>query len=146
MRLIALAALAGLLGVSQLAAPPCMASTEVSGKGNFQPGVYTLTYFSGPHHIKSNTNCITFVKTGNIAGFKNSGTWTSNADAVGNWIVDKGQLRWYGTSEGGAAAANFYDSVSELTGGFDIWFVGDPPQASADGINTLTQGCVKSLR
>ena len=146
MRPTALAAFTGVLGVFQLAAHPCMASTEVSEKGGFQPGLYTLTYFSGPHHINVSTNCITFVKTGGIVGFKNSGTWTSNSDAVGNWIVDKGQLRWYGTSEGGAAAANFYDSVSELTGGFDIWFVGEPPQASADGINTLTQGCVKSLR
>jgi len=125
-----------------LAAPLLLAAAPALAK--FTAGQYTVTFYSGPSHGDTGSQCLVFTKTGGVVGFPNSGTWDSTTFAGwgGNYVFDTGYLRIYSTFNNGANAINGYVRLSKMAGGFDDWVVSAPPIAgSNDGEITLSPGC-----
>lgn len=110
-------------------------------------GDYTVTFYDGPSHQKTNSLCITFTNTGDILGFPDSGTWAVSNDSGigGNFVVDGKRLRWYGTGENGSEVLNFYNTIRNDVpgrGGFDDWQEGAPPITPfGDGTTKMSAGC-----
>ena len=78
-------------------------------------GSYTVHYFSGPTHIETNDTCAFFKHTGAVDGFPDSGTWhakTPEGLQKGNFIVDQGILRFYGTFNKNRGATNNYATLA----------------------------------
>jgi hypothetical protein len=122
------------------AASPAFAAKVLQGK-------YTVTYFSGPAHAESDQVCVTFVQTGNVAGFPDSGTWSArklSKDLGGNFTVDGNVIRFYATYDGGTNVLNHYAIVSSTSaaGGYDQWDRSASPVAPiADGTIQMIRGC-----
>jgi hypothetical protein len=108
-------------------------------------GYYTLTFLGGPSHGSVASQCLLFThESGGILGFTDAGTFTSPTYPgwKGNYIVDSGMLRAYGTFGSGLGIINFYASLKSGKGGFDDWLASLPPIAAAnDGEVTLDIGC-----
>lgn len=109
----------------------------------FKAGQYTMQLFSGPDHQALNPTCITFTKTGDIVGFKSSGTWAVGDITGGNYVADGNDLRWYGIRTGTSIVLNFHANPKTGKGGFDLWVYSSdlPLSAGDDGTLTLTPGC-----
>jgi len=109
----------------------------------FKAGKYTQQLFSGPDHQALDPTCVTFTKTGGIAGFKSSGTWAVGDTIGGNYVADGNDLRWYGIRTGTSIVLNFHANAKSGQGGFDLWIhdTSLPLSAADDGTLTLTPGC-----
>jgi hypothetical protein len=132
------------IGTALLALPLLFSAT--SAFAGFH-GAYTLVFFEGPSHSETGSECVSFKHTGSIEGFSNSGTWTSSTFPGwgGNFVIDHGNLRFYGTYNSGGGATNFYAQVNgtTVTGkGFDEWVVSDEPiTPTSDGTIAMSAGC-----
>jgi hypothetical protein len=108
-------------------------------------GSYTVHYFSGPTHAETNDVCAIFKHTGDIDGFPDSGTWrakTPEGLQKGNFIVDQGILRFYGTFNKNRNATNNYATLATNTGGFDVWDISAiPVTPEQDGTIQIQKGC-----
>jgi hypothetical protein len=130
------------------AALTLVAIAAPASAAGFRPGKYTVTFFSGPSHTDTGSQCLQFKHTGAVVGFANSGTWTSPTFAGwgGNYVTDTGFLRVYGTFNSGAGVTNLYFRLALGSGGFDDWVSSAPPiTASNDGEVTITAGCANAL-
>jgi hypothetical protein len=109
----------------------------------FKAGQYTQTLFSGPTHQGQNPTCVTFTKTGGVAGFKSSGTWAVGDTIGGNYVADGNDLRWYGIRTGSSIVFNFHANAKSGKGGYDLWIYNSalPLDGGDDGTLTLTPGC-----
>jgi hypothetical protein len=125
-----------------LALPLAALSTGVAART--LKGSYTVSYFSGPSHSLSGTQCLVFTPTGGIVGFPNSGTWvaTTFSGFGGNFVVDGADVRFYGTFGGGTGIVAHHGKGKVVSGGFDD-FSGTSGGATAanDGNMTLVKGC-----
>jgi hypothetical protein len=122
------------LSVSVLATP---------ATAGFKAGRYTLTLFSGPTHQQQSPSCVKFTKTGNVVGFKSSGTWSAGSTLGGNYVADGNDLRWYGISTSAPLVFNFHANAKSGQGGYDLWVYNSslPLDGGDDGTLTLTPGC-----
>jgi hypothetical protein len=134
------------LGVAALFFPLAVAAPASAG---FE-GQYTVTFFVGPDHTQAASQCINFVLTGEVAGFLNSGYFTSpTAPIEGNFIVDGSGLRWYGHVTNKQDRHEIFDFHNQLNkngvpheGGYDDWrTIKGGVTAISDGIITLVRGC-----
>jgi len=113
----------------------------------FFHGKYTITYFSGPNHTESDQVCASFVHTGGIAGFPDSGTWSARKlakDLGGNFTVDQGVVRFYATYKAGTSVLDHFAAMTGTAGagGFDQWDRSVSPLAPiADGTIQIAKGC-----
>lgn len=125
-----------------LALPFLMSATA---EGKVFKGSYTVRYFSGPTHAETNDVCAVFKHTGDIDGFPDSGTWHAKMQEglqKGNFIVDQGVLRFYGTFSKYLHATNNYATLATGTGGFDVWDVSAiPVTPEQDGTIQIQKGC-----
>jgi hypothetical protein len=108
-------------------------------------GNYTVSYFTGPNHNETGSDCLIFTQTGNVLGFADSGTWRSSTQSLGgNFVVDQGSLRFYGTYNNGLDTINHYAPVPDKgsSGQFDSWFSGIAPLTPIqDGTIVMSHGC-----
>jgi hypothetical protein len=108
-------------------------------------GTYTVHYLSGPSHTETNDICVFFKHTGTIDGFPDSGLWrakTLEGLQKGNFIVDQGELRFYGTYNKNRNATNNYADVTTGAGGFDVWNISAiPVTPEQDGTIQMQKGC-----
>ena len=135
------------LGTALIALPLVAVASPASASFS---GTYSLTFFLGAAHQQGSTQCVTFTHTGGVLDFSNSGTWNSSTfgDWGGSYVVDKKDLRIYGTYGAGTGVTNFHikfkSGSPQGSGGFDEWDVGDPPSPVGDGIFTLAAGCART--
>jgi hypothetical protein len=129
---------AALTLLSVLAGPSLAATTMFKGS-------YTVHYLSGPSHAETNDICVFFKHTGAIDGFPDSGIWSAKTPEglqKGNFVVDTGILRFYGTFNKNKNATNNYVAVSTGAGGFDVWDISAiPVTPEQDGIIQIAKGC-----
>ncbi|HEX4860903.1 MAG TPA: hypothetical protein VFV07_06675 [Rhizomicrobium sp.] len=124
-----------------------LAATSPAFATKVLQGKYTVTYFSGPTHAESDQVCVTFVQTGGVAGFPDSGTWSArklSKDLGGNFTVDGNVIRFYATYNDGTNVLNHYAIASgtSATGGYDQWDRSVSPLAPiADGTIQMIRGC-----
>jgi hypothetical protein len=107
-------------------------------------GAYTVSYLTGPTHVLSGSVCVVFTHTGNVLGFADSGTWKANsAGEGGNFIVDQGELRFYGPYIQNLYIVNHYAPVPDKfsTGTFDMWINTAPLTPVKDGTMVMSKGC-----
>ncbi len=135
---------------SAVAAAPLLLSAVPASAGKFH-GQYMLTYFGGPTHVETAQQCLDFTNTGNVLGFADSGTWDSPTFSGwgGNFVMDHGTLRFYGTFNSGASVTNHYATkdkgMKTMSGGFDDWAASAPPiEPVNDGTISLVKGCTKN--
>jgi hypothetical protein len=113
-------------------------------------GSYTVTFYVGSKGLMTSTQCITFKHTGTavLGGYADSGTWKSHLlpGSGGNFVVDRGNLRFYGIFGSSLSVINGYALVigtNVIGQGFDVWS-GDPsaPVTSyGEGTFTAVPGC-----
>lgn len=133
------------LRAALLAAPLLLSLTSVS-EAAFH-GQYTLTFFDNAAHSQAASQCIKFVHTGTVQDFPNSGTWSSPtySDWGGNFLIDHGNLRFYGTYSSGTAITNFsgqFKNGGIIGLGYDEWYpTVQPITPNTDGVFTLVPGC-----
>jgi hypothetical protein len=143
-----LATVSGESSVKRIAAVlMLLAATSPAFAAKVLQGKYTVTYFSGPTHAESDQVCVTFVQTGGIAGFSDSGTWSArklSKDLGGNFTVDGNMIRFYATYDGGTKVLNHYATITGTSagGGYDQWDrSGSPLAPIADGTIQIMRGC-----
>ena len=132
---------------ASLAAPLVFAALPATAE--FKAGEYTISFYAGPSHTFTNSHCLSFTRTGDIVGFRDSGTWLALTYSGwgGDYVVDNNHLRFYSTYSRGAGVINGYVKISTTAGGFDSWEAGAPPPTPInEGEITLTAGCADSLK
>jgi len=114
-------------------------------------GSYSVAIYDGPGHGYEGTVCVTFTQTGNIYGFSDSGTWTTNTlFGPGVYVHDGKQLRWYGVY--GIPTAyigwTFFNKTTKtgsvLPGGYEGWKFDSSTGAITtyyNGTTKVTPGC-----
>ena len=133
------------VGTALLAVPLLLSLTSTSEAGI--AGRYTVIFFVGAGHVQAATRCFKLTRTNTILDYTYSGTWAAldYPGWGGNWVVDHGTLRLYGTANSATEATDQYGLVSgkTITGqGFDDWIVSDTPiSIYNDGVFKMTKGC-----
>ena len=101
-----------------------------------------MSYLTGPNHVFEGSVCVVFTHTGTVQGFADSGVWGANSFGEGgNFIVDQGQLRFYGPYVGSQYIVNHYLPVPDKfsTGSFDMWIDTAPLTPVKDGNVVLSE-------
>jgi len=133
------------VGTALLAVPLLLSLTATSEAGI--AGKYTVIFFGGAAHTQNDTRCFKLTRTNTILDYTNSGTWVATDLPTwgGNWVIDHGTLRLYGTNNNAAEASDQYARISgtTITGqGFDDWIVSDVPVSAYNhGVFTMAKGC-----
>ena len=105
-------------------------------------GQFTVHYFSGPTHAESNSVCVIFTQTGDIAGFPDSGTWKVKQFGGGNFVVDGNTIRFYGTYGKDTKVINHQVDATTMTGSYDAWNRSAIPVTPVDdGTLQVQAGC-----
>jgi hypothetical protein len=127
-----------------LAIALALAGLATAAQAKVFEGAYTASYLTGPNHVFEGSVCVVFTHTGNVLGFADSGVWGANSFGEGgDFIVDQGQLRFYGPYTGSQYIVNHYLPVPDKfsTGIFDKWIDTAPLTPVQDGNVVLSKGC-----